>query len=446
MVIAVRTERSGAGLEVVKHAGTEADRLRLQNEADWLKRAAHPGVVEVVAAAPTSLRLRHAGTALARMGPLAPDNAAAVVRSVASTVGDLHQLGVAHGRIDAEHVLIDARGRPRLCGFAEARAATDTTRADDVAALGQLLDTAVAPAASVMWSPPLRGLRAAARRKRALQGFRSAVSAARSEPPQRRPTARQLAAAIREALPELALPASGNADADDFVPFEGRSTDGTSADHQLAPAPLSPEPITIRPPTSEAAPTRPDRRLVTVMAAVVLIAGIVAGSAIARAVKPFGAQGEPRAASTIDAAGDSAPDASPSADAPATTVAPEPPPPPVGCNAQAAPGPDVDGDGCPDPVTLDGRIAQVGSVRVELGDDGDLVALGDPDCDGVVTPALLRPGTGEVFVFDEWNLSDPTEVEAAAVVIDGESISSAGPCLPFVITGRDGAETQVPRA
>lgn len=491
MVIAVRTERGAAGLEVVKQADTETDRLRLQSEASWLARAAHPGVVDVIAATPTSLRLRHAGTALARIGPLAPDHAAAVVRNLASTVGDLHQLGVAHGRVDADHVLIDAHGRPRLCGFAEARDASDSTRADDVAALGRLLDDAIAPADGVLWSPSLRGLRAAGRRKRAMQSFRSAASAARAEPPSRRPTARQLAAAIREALPELTLPAT-DAGADEapsshqrsarlpaatgfaeipadidptgdmawsdhdlaFLALEHEERDefaisGESGDHQQDPAvrPLEPRPlesITIRPPSETAPRPGPDRRLVAVVAAIVLVAGIVAGSAIARALRPFGGDVEPTASRSTSET--SEPASRPSADATATTVALTPPPLPAGCQAHAARGPDVDGDGCPDAVTLDGRIAQVGSVRVELGADGDLVTLGDPDCDGVSTPALLRPSTGEVFVFDEWNLSDPTEVEAVTVVPGGESIASSGPCSPFVVTGPGGSRTQISEA
>ena len=45
------------------------------------------------------------------------------------------------------------------------------------------------------------------------------------------------------------------------------------------------------------------------------------------------------------------------------------------------------------------------------------------------TVPVIDPATGEVFVFDEWNLSDPTEVEAIAIVADGESISPAGPIL-----------------
>ena len=63
---------------------------------------------------------------------------------------------------------------------------------------------------------------------------------------------------------------------------------------------------------------------------------------------------------------------------------------------------DVDGDGCPEPVAIEGGIVEVGGVRYEVGVAGDDVAVGDWDCDGRATPALLRSATGEVFVFPAW--------------------------------------------
>ena len=40
-----------------------------------------------------------------------------VAASVASTLADLHDAGVVHGRLDASHVLVGDGGRPRLCGW-----------------------------------------------------------------------------------------------------------------------------------------------------------------------------------------------------------------------------------------------------------------------------------------------------------------------------------------
>src|SRR5690606_1469011 len=75
------------------------------------------------------------------------------------------------------------------------------------------------------------------------------------------------------------------------------------------------------------------------------------------------------------------------------------------CPEVAPPAADVDGDGCPEPIHLDGRTVTAGDpggARWSIGQPGDLAALGDWDCDGEATPALLRPSTGEVFVFREW--------------------------------------------
>ena len=72
------------------------------------------------------------------------------------------------------------------------------------------------------------------------------------------------------------------------------------------------------------------------------------------------------------------------------------------CGAVAAPVADVDGDGCPEALSVHDRTVDAGVARWSLGDPGDQVVLGDWDCDGEASAALLRPGTGEVFVFAAW--------------------------------------------
>jgi tRNA A-37 threonylcarbamoyl transferase component Bud32 len=500
MVIAVRTERGPDRLEVVKEADTAQEHERLAHEAAMLRRAAHPGVVDVVSHSPGTLRLRHHGTPLARLGPLPADESAAIVRALAETVAAVHGQGVVHSRIDADHVVLGERDRPRLCGFGAAVEATEETEAVDVAALGRLLDELLDAAADLPWSPPHRGVRHGGLRKRALQGFRSAAAAAQRADAEQRPTARHLATALLEALPGMSLPAApvGDVAADeqrrfadipaDFDPTSdlGWSDDdlsylaiaeesdeewitgqipvvdvGEADDADVprtggAPAgpvvawdlegwetgdeppvpdddaddepsgdirPPGPPVITIRGPAGSSSAAAPDRRLLVGVAAIVLVLGAVAGSAIAQALRPFG--GEPIAASTTTT----------------TVVRGEEvtaPTYPASCEVPELPGPDVDGDDCPDPVELDDRVAQVGTVRVELGEEGDLVAVADSDCDGVATPVVLRPGTGEVFVFTEWSLDEPVEITATSVVPGAESIDvGEGECPPVLVTGDD---------
>lgn len=49
-----------------------------------------------------------------------------------------------------------------------------------------------------------------------------------------------------------------------------------------------------------------------------------------------------------------------------------------------------------------GHVVERDGVQFTVGRAGDRVVLGDWDCAGTVTPALLRPRTGEIHLFDEW--------------------------------------------
>ncbi len=97
---------------------------------------------------------------------------------------------------------------------------------------------------------------------------------------------------------------------------------------------------------------------------------------------------------------------------------------------------DVDGDGCEDPLDWRPDAAEVaypaedGSrLRFRIGRPGDELVVGDWDCDGIATAAVVRSSTGETFLFDAW-------------AGEGETlIAEAGPALPIgssVAVARDG--------
>ena len=98
-------------------------------------------------------------------------------------------------------------------------------------------------------------------------------------------------------------------------------------------------------------------------------------------------------------------------------------------------GPDVDGDGCPDDVEIDGPVVRIAGVRWAVGEPGDVAAVGDWDCDGVATPAVLRPSTGELFTYDDWGDdrtarragSSPGARTIAAVDSDGDGCDELRP-------------------
>src|SRR3546814_20149751 len=68
--------------------------------------------------------------------------------SVSSTVADLHDLGIVHGRLGPSHILIGPNGRPIIPGFGPSdRAPGDSrlTPLDDVAAIGEIIIATLGP-------------------------------------------------------------------------------------------------------------------------------------------------------------------------------------------------------------------------------------------------------------------------------------------------------------
>lgn len=63
--------------------------------------------------------------------------------------------------------------------------------------------------------------------------------------------------------------------------------------------------------------------------------------------------------------------------------------------------------GCPVPVRRDGGMLVVETtdgepIRFEIGTPTDAILIADFTCSGIDTPAVYRPSTGEVFVFEQW--------------------------------------------
>ena len=49
-----------------------------------------------------------------------------------------------------------------------------------------------------------------------------------------------------------------------------------------------------------------------------------------------------------------------------------------------------------------GAVLEHGGHLYGVGAPGDFVATGDWDCDGEPTPAIVRPSTGDVVLFNSW--------------------------------------------
>ena len=346
MACAAEVQTDG-GRAVVLRTATGPDVAALRCVGERLRSAAHPGVVEVLRSEGTDdrweLHLVHGGRPVDVGGPLGVAEVAGMAAAVAATLADLHAAGIVHGRIAGGHVLVGAHGRPLLCGFGSApppEAGPD----DDVAALGALIisllgdEPDVDPIPHRRWRHATRG---DAWPRRALL---LVADHACAEPASRRPTARRLAAAIADAVPDAVMPGS-------------------------SPAP---------------------RR--SIAAAWALVGALVLGGGVLRLASAPDPSLEPPVVPMAAASSTTV--------APSTSILPT-----VPCTAVAVPPP-----GCGEEITVEGTTAIVGARRYEVGSPGDRVVVGDWDGDLILTAAVLRPATGEVFVFPTWTLDGDVTV------------------------------------
>lgn len=125
---------------------------RLLKEAKLVERLAHPGIVafaELVEGDDVEFLTDFVGPdTWVTQPPATESDAIAAFAFLASTVADLHTLNTAHGAIRAEHVLVSPDKRPILCGLADASPANDETRAKDLADLIKLFGDVGSPLSS----------------------------------------------------------------------------------------------------------------------------------------------------------------------------------------------------------------------------------------------------------------------------------------------------------
>jgi hypothetical protein len=471
---------------------------RIVAEAEVLEAARLPGVVELIgiegdADRPVLVTARVDGPDLSTAHlPLA--EVAGVVAAVATTLADLHDLGLVHGALTGEHVLLGGDGRPVLCGFGYAarsgcppgaewdggQAVADPARrpgdplvpSTDVYALGVLLGELSAAAAqdpgrnylrtstykaAGRWpgtcaggfGPDPQGTWSGTTRRSALHGLRAVVERATNPDPSLRLSARSLAAAVTLAVPEARLPRRKGTAADDRVAI-GRADYLTGGRDTVKPGVLPTSPLhSLR--IRASAQRRPravglPRRVVVASGGLVLL---VTALAVVRLTG--GSPAPPAAPAPADAAGGPMPTAAATTAAATTASVPTP-----WTETTMRPGcPDVesllvadtDGDGCPEALNwVDGEIRS-GERRWVVGRPGDQVAAADWTCTGRATLALLRPDSGEVYVFDGW--AEPGRDRSAAVagrVQGGFALRAAdlgGGCPRLVVERRGGPPVAV---
>jgi serine/threonine protein kinase len=335
----------------VKRARDDEGRARLRGEAMTLERARHPGVVELVGITEddeTALSTLWLGGGAFATVEVPPRKLASLAASLAATIADLHERGVAHRRVTPDHVLLDGLGRVVLVGFAEASVEhTVDDCASDVAGVGELL-----AAKLPVGPPPVLKLRPASPDRETLDRLRSVVDRAIDPVQTRRPSARSLAGLLAEIADEpvtrgpirLTRPAT---------PAEGPPT------HPLAPALDA-----ARSALSGGASKIVARALAgAAVVAAIAVVGLGAHAAFAGSSPPRAEVAEPPSTSVTV----------PLASTTTSLVAPRVWPTSVACPPVEATGDqrDIDGDGCPEAVTIVGGQILVDHARFQVGENGD---------------------------------------------------------------------------
>jgi len=389
---------------VLRKSARGGQRAALRREAEVLRALGGHGVVRLIelvdGADVTELVLLDTGgpSLAAALADPATDSRSALrlLADACDAVSRLHEQGWAHGDLRADHVLLTRRHHIRLCSLGDAVSLgtePDAGRADRVALLRIVDDWT--RSAGTDGSPMSSRIR-------------SRVLARRTHRLPDDPDPRLLGRILRRtAATGLAVP---------------------SRDRIRLPLPVR--------------SGRRVRRVAVPAVTIILVAGIAWFALPSHGPDP-GPGGSDSGGGTAHTTEMST----------TTTVAPGAAPPAPGtaaasgCRAVDRSRPDVDGDGCGDDVSIEHDVVVAGGHRYRVGRVGDLAAIGDWDCDGTSTIAVLRPEDGTVHVFDRWALDGRPAQAATWGRVDGAASIAApadGCGAPRVTTTAGSVQTVTP--
>ncbi len=305
-----------------------------------------------------------------------------------TAVEQLHAAGWSHGSLRPEHVLLGARGRPKLCSLGDSQPLLHLSNEKAAAAIQGDVDQLAAMFAHVA-NFQIASMSRSDRWRWRQQSRKLRQIAELTQTSTTALTTSELATAIGELRCRTISPL-------------GFGRRGVSRRPTPAPGPA--------------------RGLVTLGAAAAGIALLFsAGFALTASSKTPSQTDSAQAATTPPATPATPASTLPDAPLPATTATdtslPDTSMPDDrggGCglwpmiNNGSGLGVDIDGDSCPDHIEIAGQFITVGNLTYQVGLPQDRLAVGDWDCDGRATALLLRPSTGELFEFSAWALPGET--------------------------------------
>ena len=423
----------------------------IEREAEMLKSLDHPGVVRLVDVVDTpdggrAMHTEFVSSDTWATRPLTdPAERAAGVAALAAVVADLHDLGIAHCQLSTAHVLHSEGDRPVLCGLRLAAEASLSNRHADLVALADLChDPSVeggplTPKLSSLADATRAGRLSArelarrldllvAKRSTIAEPIRTAVGDSGNGGGGRHKNrfgrrslmvagallvavAAALAVGVRSrgdqavgtpaTIIDGAEPIDGTEPADGAVPRDGLSSQaGSIAAPEAAEASDPPGAVTAA--AGDTSATAAGLAAGdTATAGDTAAAGDTANAAAAGlAASPTPASPTPMVPGILDRGPGTGPDRV------GGSVGGDPVSVPSG--ALLAPTADSANSGqAEDPAGHEaGAVLEHGGYRYGVGAPGDFVQTGDWDCDGQATPAIVRPSTGHVVLFDAWPAPD----------------------------------------
>ena len=425
-----------------------------------LALARGPGVVDLVAAGEDV-----DGAAWLRTGYLAGGTLSEVARThgevatmaalaqVATTLADLHDRGIVHGRLSPDHV-VGGAGGATLCGFSAAVASVTGGRVEpgiDVGAFAELV-------AGTLTAEDDRS-----RRARRSAGGLSGPSPVTNL----RAVAAELAGLAAEGgwvQPRPAADTGGGGGGPASQPAgvlrggrrahaHGSADIGWGGSRVLAPH-------AARGVHRSAGSAGRPARLGLLGAGVAAAVALVAVGALV-----LGRDEAPGRSVPTDLSGAAAPPSTPptstqtpptSTQTPSTSTQAPPTSAPttadVSLPTQVWPDPEpvLDDDPAPAAVEVPELVAAVvehDGVRYRIGRPGDIVVVGDWDCDGAPTPSVVRPGDGSIWSFRSWASGGEVVVAEALGYAAAPVAATATPeregCDVLAITTADGRRVVV---